>query len=259
MAVPSVRPARAPREGFTLIELLVVIAIIAILIGLLLPAIQKVREAAARTQSSNNLRQIGLGLHNMAGTYSDRMCPGFGTYPGTTGPKGAWCYHALPYIEQSNVYASMMASPISTYIAPADPTNSAILTCTSYAANSLVFPVRNGYGPSLRSSFTDGTSNTVMFMERFAISADGGNAASHVWTAPVSPTQVLITPTPTSGFQLLPAIANAQDALPQGMSSGSLQVTMGDASVRTVTSGVSVATWYAACTPAGGEVLGTDW
>jgi prepilin-type N-terminal cleavage/methylation domain-containing protein/prepilin-type processing-associated H-X9-DG protein len=141
------------RNGFTLIELLVVIAIIAVLIALLVPAVQKVREAAARLQCQNNLKQIGLALHNFHGDYkrfpSGIMCP-IGSVSGGIVPSscprcaqppvpgkwGSWLTWILPYVEQAPLYGEVNltvreygycqgpdspgANVVPTYICPVD-------------------------------------------------------------------------------------------------------------------------------------------
>jgi prepilin-type N-terminal cleavage/methylation domain-containing protein/prepilin-type processing-associated H-X9-DG protein len=135
--------ARVRRLGFTLIELLVVIAIIAILIALLVPAVQKVREAAARTQCINNLKQIGLGIYNYEGVF--KHYPTCGAQSAAMGYSDSaagfdimgWAYQLLPYIEQNSLYQvgqargpwnwnqslnkSMVEEPVPIYWCPSRP------------------------------------------------------------------------------------------------------------------------------------------
>src|SRR5262249_24898296 len=182
-------------RGFTLIELLVVIAIIAILIGLLVPAVQKVREAAARIQCTNNLKQMSLATINCADTNGGLLPPGLGNYPirdvSSNNGMGGLLFHILPYIEQGPAYKKSFGTDgrngnlptytmwniqnvlVKTYICPSDPTrdNGWAQSKTSYAYNAMVFPISYpwGWGQGSKrfpSFLTDGTSQTVFFCDK---------------------------------------------------------------------------------------------
>jgi prepilin-type N-terminal cleavage/methylation domain-containing protein len=268
--------SRPDRKGFTLIELLVVIAIIAVLIGLLLPAVQKVREASARTQSTNNLKQMCLAMHGIASRTEGHLPPAFGVFPenatfDNTSMKFSFSIfvHMLAEIEQDNVLREMKAAPptggtaaltsIKTYYAPLDQTNPGNTNLTSYASNSAVFGTTDGGTIRYPAHFdSKGTSATVLFMERFARTsvpstpnhtwADGRPYLNNVYQAQIP--GMTNCPDPIFGGNPTDITTGTQPYVPgnvtndwtaHAFSSAALQVGLGDGSCRTVTPTVTAA------------------
>jgi len=316
----SVRGRRV-RRGFTLIELLVVIAIIAILIALLLPAVQKVREAAARIQCINNVKQITLATHSYHDVY--KTLPSLSTW--NVSPPGYMSLHfaILPFVEQVPLYNAGLAAGgcqyasaaplafqttvLTVYMCPSDPISHPNgLTpalgdstyngwaATNYAANHFVFGMFNGtitiagaangvgcaYGavngdpagavlsPSHNSlvSLTDGTSNTVAFIDRYA----SGNAWWHqAWAMPCHSGNcyesanypILWNGQAAQNPPVVPSCtsyANTEYQIATGHPAGTV-VSMCDGSVRFTTTSTSFTTWNIAMFPTDGAPMPSDW
>lgn len=283
---------RPHRAGFTLIELLVVLAILGVLLALLLPAVQVVRESANRISCANRVRQLSLAAHHCDGTYGF-MPPMVGNFPGSAVANyGNVFFFLLPYLEQQNLYGrtavgnsfqldnyanGVYAVPVACFVCPSDPSvpgnglvdiddpQTPFWGAGCYAANFQVFgqPDSGWQGePRLPATFLDGTSHTILFAEKYARCGQKGSLWARSgeydkWT----PTFAFWSRGPRSLFQTRPnpwaslcIPTRASTAHPAG-----LVVGMADGSVRTLSPGIDPSAWWALCTPAAGDVPVGDY
>ena len=320
-------PRRIPRRGFTLIELVVVMAVIAILVGLLLPAVQQTREAARRIDCSNNLKQLGLAAQNFHDV-KGHFPPGIGYFPPADGVFGTYQFHLLPYLDQDDLYNSALgpvsfpppvgtttvlypgnndvySQPVKVFLCPSDPSvgsdgvvmiNGVSFGALCYPCNALISAQKNPPGPQGKTRIADirdGLSNTILHAEKYARCSnttmappfqDGGTAWAYCasvffpWLPPpMDPPVKAFYPGfcipglagrgapdvvgPRSKFQVQPTpfLGNCDPTRASTPHSGGILVGLADGSVRTLNPSISGTTWWAAVTPSGGEVLGSDW
>jgi type II secretory pathway pseudopilin PulG len=274
-----------------MIELLVVLALLGFLLALLMPAVQKVREAAARTQTMNNLKQVAISVHAHQDVYK-RLPPAFGKFAGMKNPQSIHIY-LLPFVEQQQIYQLFANEEgddrdrkvIPVYFAPADPSHpDPPAGIQNSAANLRVFSDKGlqtqwdapmpALGKEedgkarLPADFPDGTSNTIIFGMRYGACGDGGGryaSAPNTNTAAMfgqNPAKVKAAPADlTATFLLHPAVKDCRPTPLMGhsFSDVGIEVATADGSARTVTARISAQTWNAAMCPNDGQPLGNDW
>jgi type II secretory pathway pseudopilin PulG len=284
------------RSGFSLIELLVAIAFTALLIGLLLAAVQQVRGAAARTKCCNNLKQIALACQSYDSVMG-HLPPGIGySTPDLSRPYGNGLIHLLSHLEQANLYLlsdhwydePFCGQSIPVFLCEADPTigqrisdnQSRQLAVSSYAGNAQVFcdvypngQLRNTEWRTKLENITDGTSNTLLFAEKYGrCTNDTNRLGGTCWAYSLVGTQYVVPLHPAfavswdedsyglaSKFQVRPDPENCDPTRASTAHSAGIVVGLVDGHVRTIAPSISNATWWAACTPSAGDDLGADW
>lgn len=274
-----------PRKGITLIELLVVIGILTILIALLIPGIQTVRQTALRLYSQNNLKQIILATHNFATTYNGKLHLPSTTNSGTFSPH-VWI---LPYLEHKRPdpkvtrmeegYLKVQYYPIPEYRNPSDPTINFyqntknppyyVDSLCSYPSNGTLFSGK----ANLNSSISDGTSNTIGFAEHYAhckshdflyenLSGFTGYYGFRRCTfadkvqydvVPVTRNGITKSSVPGKTFQTAPHPDEADGFLPNTPHVSGMLSAMMDGSVRTFSPNVSEQVFWSAVTPNAGD------
>ncbi len=273
------------RRGFSFIELLVVIAILAFLAALLLPAVQKVREVAARTQCMNNLKQVGLATHNFHDTYK-KLPPAFDSMD--NGPALSIHVYLLPYIEQDQLYRLFLKGEtekaanavIAVYLSPSDPSKPANPAgIQNYVANLRLFSAKGlktkfdepmpalGEKEPGKTGFrdiTDGTSNTIMYSTKYGVCGEGGSrfaSAPNTKTAAFfgqNPAKVKAHPSdPTATFQLVPGPKEClcSPLMAQSFYRNGILVGFADGSTRFVSSTVTPNTWNYLLQPNDGNAI----